>query len=313
MEQVLEHHKTVRDAAADWVILENVPGSSAPMRVRVLETNDSGLCVELAAKVAVDTVVLVKGEASDPLLAGKVRARVVRCVALPEGGYNAGLAYEGGSEPSRKAAPAEAVPDYYEVLQVNVKADPETIHRVFRMMAQRFHPDNVETGNGETFRAMLEAYKVLSDPERRAAYDVNLQGYRQARWRLFDETEAAVGKRAEKSKRRGVLELLYTARMQQPNKAALGLPELEELLGCPREHLEFSLWYLKENALVARADNGRFTITAKGVDRVEADEAEQLLNHRLLAAGNGEGPAGSGPAFSRRNAPAEAGATTELR
>jgi hypothetical protein len=261
------------------------------MRVRVLDASDSGLCVELAAKVPVDAVVLVKGEASDPLLAGKVRARVVRCLALPEGGYNAGLAYEGRPESSRPAAPAQAVPDYYEVLQVNVKADPETIHRVFRMMAQRFHPDNAETGNVETFRAIMEAYKVLSDPERRAAYDVNLQTYRQARWRLFDDTEAALGKRAEKCKRRGMLELLYTARMQQPNQSTLGLHELEELLGCPREHLEFGLWYLKENSLIARADNGRFAITAKGVDRVETDEAEQLLNRPLLPAGNGEAAA----------------------
>ena len=33
---------------------------------------------------------------------------------------------------------------------------------------------------------------------------------------------------------------------------------------CPREHLEFSLWYLKENGLVTRMDNGRFAVTAKG-------------------------------------------------
>jgi hypothetical protein len=33
---------------------------------------------------------------------------------------------------------------------------------------------------------------------------------------------------------------------------------LEDLLGCPREHLDFSLWYLKENALIGTPENERF-------------------------------------------------------
>jgi hypothetical protein len=35
--------------------------------------------------------------------------------------------------------------DYYEVLQLSPKADLETIHRVYRIMAARFHPDNPES------------------------------------------------------------------------------------------------------------------------------------------------------------------------
>ena len=34
--------------------------------------------------------------------------------------------------------------DYYEALQISSNAEPETIHRVYRMLAQRFHPDNKE-------------------------------------------------------------------------------------------------------------------------------------------------------------------------
>ena len=60
---------------------------------------------------------------------------------------------------------------------------------------------------------------------------------------------------------------------------------MEDLLGCPREHLEFSLWYLKENGLVVRQDNGRFTVTVKGVDWAESEEAtERLREDRLLPA-----------------------------
>ena len=44
--------------------------------------------------------------------------------------------------------------DYYEVLQISPNAEPETVHRVFRLLAQRFHPDNAETGNEAQFRTL---------------------------------------------------------------------------------------------------------------------------------------------------------------
>jgi len=44
--------------------------------------------------------------------------------------------------------------DHYEVLQISPNADVETIRRVYRMQAQRFHPDNLESGNAEAFRGI---------------------------------------------------------------------------------------------------------------------------------------------------------------
>ena len=74
--------------------------------------------------------------------------------------------------------------DHYETLQISPNADPDTIERVFRMLARRFHPDNQDTGNGERFRLIHEAYKVLSDSEKRAGYDVRHITLRQERWRF---------------------------------------------------------------------------------------------------------------------------------
>ena len=65
--------------------------------------------------------------------------------------------------------------DYYEVLQVSDSAEPETINRVYRIFAQRYHPDNQETGNEARFREITEAYHVLSNPETRAQYDATHQ------------------------------------------------------------------------------------------------------------------------------------------
>nr|MDQ5837170.1 DnaJ domain-containing protein [Acidobacteriota bacterium] len=47
--------------------------------------------------------------------------------------------------------------DYYEVLQVSTSSEPETINRVYRMLAQRYHPDNQQTGDERRFREILEA------------------------------------------------------------------------------------------------------------------------------------------------------------
>jgi hypothetical protein len=48
----------------------------------------------------------------------------------------------------------------------------------------------------------------------------------------------------------------------------MGIIDLERLLGCPRKHMEFHVWYLKEKGWIVRADDGRFAITASGVDAV---------------------------------------------
>ena len=274
--------RAVSDSEAVWVKLEELPGSPNEVLAKIIDASEVAVGVEVSVALEENTYVVVNGHSGGPTSNGRIRARVVRCFPLPSGGFSAGLMYEDGSESDRPTGYSEPIVDYYEVLQVNQKADPETIHRVFRLMAQRFHPDNGETGNAEVFRKIMEAYQVLSDPEKRAAYDVGLHSERQVRWKIFDQDDAAVGKRAEASKRRGILDLLYAARMNQPGHPVMTIHELEDLLGCPREHLEFSLWYLRENALIIRADNGRFSITAKGVDRAEEIDASRLGNDRLI-------------------------------
>src|SRR4051812_24712349 len=103
--------------------------------------------------------------------------------------------------------------DHYETLQISTNAEPETIHRVYRLLAQRLHPDNKETGNAARFRELAEAYEVLSDPERRAQYDVGHQQFVRDRWKVADSTDTAdVDYRTEQITRLTLLELLYTRR-----------------------------------------------------------------------------------------------------
>jgi hypothetical protein len=64
------------------------------------------------------------------------------------------------------------VADYYAVLGVSPDASPEEIRRAYRDLAKRFHPDaNPDPAAAERMREINEAYAVLSDPAKRAAYD----------------------------------------------------------------------------------------------------------------------------------------------
>src|SRR5438105_1120744 len=62
--------------------------------------------------------------------------------------------------------------DPYELLGVSADASAEEIHRAYRRLARRYHPDmNAAAGADARFKEVSDAYEVLSDPEQRASYD----------------------------------------------------------------------------------------------------------------------------------------------
>jgi curved DNA-binding protein CbpA len=160
--------------------------------------------------------------------------------------------------------------DYYEILQVSQSADPETVHRVYRFLAQRFHPDNAETGNEARFREIHQAYTVISDAEQRARYDITYQQHRKERWRLVSAgAQSENDFELEQSMRLMLLEALYTKRRLEPDEPAIFAGDLESLLGRAREQLQFTIWFLQQKKFVTRDDNSRLLITADGVEFLE--------------------------------------------
>ena len=171
--------------------------------------------------------------------------------------------------------------DYYDVLQLSPSADHETIERVYRMLAKRYHPDNADTGDPERFAALHRAYEVLNRPESRARYDVRYDENRALHWKIFDQDSASDGREHDRRLFHGILSLLYVARRRDPERGGLGPMFLEKTLGVPQQHLAFPIWYLKQRRWVEVLDNGQLAITVEGIDRM-GNKDLQLPDDRLL-------------------------------
>jgi hypothetical protein len=229
----------------------------------------------------------IAGEIDTPLGRQKIHGPcLVRwCSEIEAGKFIAGLSFvvdSGEFKQSTGEAPdaeQEDGDDCYEILQLSRNADIETIHRVFHVMAARYHPDNQQTGNAELFRQIVDAHDILCDPERRAALDARLARQTKGRVKLFDSYQETQGVEAEIRKRQGILRLLYMRRLVEPHAPSLAAKDFEDMLGVPREHLEFSFWLLKESKFISRSDNNRFEITVQGVLTFEAEERNALLRH----------------------------------
>ena len=174
--------------------------------------------------------------------------------------------------------------DYYELLQISQNAEFETIQRVFRMLAARYHPDNAASGDLAKFLLLNEAFKVLSDSDSRRAYDMRYNASAAEPIPVFEMREFAVGIDGEVNRRMGILCLLYKARRTNIDDPGLSVLEFETLMSMPREHLMFTLSYLREKHLIRPDEKSDFIITAEGMDFVEEHLPRHSALQRLLKA-----------------------------
>lgn len=161
--------------------------------------------------------------------------------------------------------------DYYEILEISPNANTETIDRIFRYLAQRYHPDNQDTGDHSRFSEIVRAHDTLRDPVKRAKYDIQHNNHSILRSKLAEEASDYGNIERDVDIQEKILSILYMKRRRNIHNPGIGNLELERVSGCPHEHLEFHLWYLKEKGWICRLENGTLAITVEGVDRANSE------------------------------------------
>ena len=156
--------------------------------------------------------------------------------------------------------------DYYEILEISPNANSDTIQRIFRHLAKRYHPDNPDTGDALRFSEIMEAHETLKDPVSRARYDIEHKNHSGFRTKLAEEASNTKGIERDAVIQDKLLSILYVKRRQDMQRPGIGAFELERLLDCPHEHLEFHLWYLKAKNWIRKEEDGTLAITVEGVD-----------------------------------------------
>jgi len=196
----------------------DVRGLDVQWEAVISDSSHEGLGVETRDPLPPGTYCRL--ELSAPAISAGIRTdpwvRVCWCEPLADGRFRIGLEYvvSDGEHSHVSVHNFSGDVDLYEVMQVNQKADPDTIHRVYRLMAQRFHPDNKDTGDEEEFKRITRAYEILGDPARRASYDAQYSSSKAHQWKIFSSPEGARGLPSEKPKRFAILHALYLKRVR---------------------------------------------------------------------------------------------------
>jgi curved DNA-binding protein CbpA len=192
---------------------------------------------------------------------------------------------------------AKSFINYYEILDASPGDSSGAIERRFRNLARRYHPDNKDTGDRSKFDAVVEAHNTLRDVARRAQYHQDhhhhLPPFSQSVADEGEPAEAVDGEAEEAALfshnlgidrdvhvQNNLLILLYLQRRRNIKEPGIGNAELERLTGCPPEHLEFHIWYLKEKGWIGRGEDGLLSITIDGVDRaatIYQESAKKLI------------------------------------
>ncbi len=171
--------------------------------------------------------------------------------------------------PPPRSGTAKPSVNYYELLQVDPKADPTIIRYAYRYLAAMYHPDNSESGNEDKFKTITNAWQVLSDSGKRQAYDVQL-GVKSQASSVENDTKSSVLNPpsltwSEVELRLAVLQVLMEARRKRPQTGGASARMLMDCLNCQMGDIEYVLWYLREKSYVTRTESA-FMISVQGVD-----------------------------------------------
>ncbi|WP_340587195.1 J domain-containing protein [Erythrobacter alti] len=162
--------------------------------------------------------------------------------------------------------------DYYGLLQVNPQCDATMLEKAYRHFAHMYHPDHPDTADVDKFQAILSAYRVLREPDRRAEYDKLYQSHKGESFEyvptnddLRIDAESAL---IDAEMHEKMLYYLYKSRREQPEDPGMMIYRLQRMLDCSDDNFDFHVWYLKSKGLIVWTEAGTLAITIEGVDHV---------------------------------------------
>ncbi len=159
--------------------------------------------------------------------------------------------------------------DHYALLGVDPRADLEAIKTAHARLAEKYHPNNADSGDPEKLQAIHLALEVLSDKALRASFD-KIKG--------IDKDDglskfsgmaffSALGR--ETNLRTVVLCILYDGRRLKPFSPGISLRVVETMLEVSSDELYLAVWYLKQRGLILSDDKSNLQITVDGMDYLE--------------------------------------------
>ena len=168
------------------------------------------------------------------------------------------------------SSPAGKFSNPYVVFGIERTASNDAIHKRYQELVKLFHPQKGESPDAEQFKAINDAYEVLTDPYGRKTLDDMLDGPQQDKSAPVFLVEEIVSSLPDQIGRRStILAVLYDRRRQKPNRPGVSFRNLEMMLGWTPDQLELTLWYLKQRELVTADDKSNLLVTANGMDYME--------------------------------------------
>ena len=177
--------------------------------------------------------------------------------------------------------------DYYDILQVQPDCDAKILESAYHYLAKMYHPDHAGTPDTTKLNRVIEAYRVLRNPKKRADYDrlyASMNGDERQRASTNGGAEiddqVALDDADDHAK---ILMFLYNRRRENAQDAGVVGFYLQKLLHCSDEHFEFHKWYLKEKGFIAITEQGTLAITIQGVDHVISMSRTTRVEKLLIA------------------------------
>jgi curved DNA-binding protein len=177
-------------------------------------------------------------------------------------------------------------PDYYELLQVDPDCDARILEIAYHYFAKMYHPDNPETADFDRFNQIVEAYRVLRDPQKRAEYDRSCFGDKaESAYRFALHNDLGIDENTavdDGEMHARILMHLYDKRRTKPSEPGIAGWLLQEKLGCTEDRFEFHVWYLKSKGYIELTEQGTLAVTAGGVDHVISMSRSTMAEKRLI-------------------------------